>query len=67
MLLISVGLVAVSLFTPNIGHLVALGITLSGLVYYFPFVYFNLNFKCFGKFFGFRFLILISVSKKIGP
>ena len=49
MLLLSVALVVVSLFTPNVGHLIALAITLSGLIYYFPFVYYKLNFKLIGK------------------
>ena len=49
MLLITAGLVVVSLFSPNYGHLIAVGITLSGLLYYFPFVYFKLNFKLIGK------------------
>ena len=48
MLLITIGLVAVSLFSPNFGHLIAIGITMSGLFYYFPFVYFKLSFKLVG-------------------
>ena len=43
MIIFSFGLMIVSLFAPNIGHLVAVLITFSGVIYYFPFVYLKLN------------------------
>ena len=39
MIVFSFGLMIVSLFQPNWRHLIAVLFTLSGLVYYFPFVY----------------------------
>jgi len=62
MLLITAGLVVVSLFSPNYGHLIAVAITLSGLLYYFPFVYFKLNFKIIGKLFLISLKININYS-----
>ena len=49
MLGFSIGLVVVSLSSPNLGHLFAVGFTFSGLLYYFPFVYFKKSFKAIGK------------------
>ncbi len=49
MIVFSFGLMIVSLFRPNIGHIIVVVITLSGLVYYFPFVYFKLNVKFLSK------------------
>ena len=49
MLIFCVGLVVMSLSTPNFGHLIALAITLSGLFYYVPFVRYKSSFYLFGK------------------
>ena len=51
MMLFSIGLVVMSLTSPNIGHLAALGFTFSGLLYYFPFVYYKKSFKLVGKYY----------------
>jgi hypothetical protein len=45
MLMFSIGLVVISLLSPNLGHLAALAFTFSGLFYYFPFVYYKKSFK----------------------
>ena len=51
MILFSLGLIGVSLSDPNIGHLAAACFTLSGLIYYFPFVYFNVQFEFLSNYF----------------
>jgi amino acid transporter len=49
MIVFSFGLMIVSLFQPNWRHLIAVLFTLSGLVYYFPFVYLKLDFRFLNK------------------